>query len=66
MAELTPLERDVRDALNFHFERGAHPQEAALALAEMIPSLLSHLAWQPQNVRAAVASAEEVIKHLRQ
>lgn len=65
MAELTSLEKDVVNVLNSHFERGAHPQEAALALAEMIPSLLGTLAWQPQNVRAAVASAEEVVKHLK-
>lgn len=64
MSELAPLEKDVMDTLNRHFEQGAHPQDAALALAEMIPSLLNTLAWKPQNVKDAIASAEAVVKHL--
>lgn len=65
MSNLNKLEQDLQDTINDHFENHeAHPQQVAKVLAEMIPSLLNHLAWKPQNVLAAIASAEETKRHL--
>lgn len=60
--QLSPLEKEIQDVINRH---GIHPQIVALSLAEMIASLLSTLAWQPQNVQAAMVSAKETVRHLR-
>ncbi|PPD18858.1 MAG: hypothetical protein CTY18_06130 [Methylomonas sp.] len=65
MSDLTPLELDLQKTINDHFENhGAHPEQVALALAEMIPSLLDLLAWKPRHVQDAIASAEAVVKNL--
>ena len=63
--ELSDVEQEIMDALNKRFKSGElHPQKAALYLAEMIPSLLDTLAWKPNNVQAAIKSANETIRHL--
>ena len=60
---------DLGDSLlavvnDFIANRSLHPQQASHVMLAMADEMLGYLAWQPQNVQAAVASIKEALSHM--